>query len=266
MKRLLNALLAKTVMNWRHPFYSLTLFNLSARYVDFCYGDNNFDRNTNGEYRLLRILGPQMKVVFDVGANTGEYASVIQKNNNQAVIHCFEPDPRAFESLKLNKGLTANNFALGDKSGQRHLNLSKKSEHNSFLTNETNSIGSANVMVSTLDEYCRARSITHIDLLKIDVEGWEYHVLQGGKELFGNNGVDYVQFEFSGASREARVFLKDFMDFFGSNGYDLYRIKPLCIEKVTYSPAKERFTLTNYLAIKRTMPLPKELHAKNTDF
>ncbi len=266
MKNLLAFVSKKLFLNWKKPWYSKSLFRFCCLYVDFCYGDNNFDRNTNGEYRIIKILASQIHTMFDIGANIGDYSSEIKKNNPATVIHCFEPDARAFSLIEKKEGLIARNIALGDKPGTLALHLHLKSEHNSFLNTGDSSSKTQNVTVSTLDDYCQKNSITHIDFMKIDVEGWEYLVLQGGRKMFEKGAVDYVQFEFSGASRQARTFLKDFIDFFDTYHYDVYRIKPSSIEKVIYNPAKERFTLTNYLAIKSGIIISKELHAKNTDF
>ena len=266
MKKIINFIIKKIFLNWENPWYSKSLFHFSSLYIDFCYGDNNFDRNTNGEYRILKVLIPNMQTVFDIGANTGDYSFEIKNIKPEVIVHCFEPDSRAFSILKEKRWLIVNNIALGDKSGIQTFHLSNKSTHNSFLDMEENIVESQNVIVSTIDEYCQKNSITHIDFMKIDVEGWEYFVLQGGKNLFEKGSINYIQFEFSGASRQARTFLKDFIDFFDNYKYDLYRIKPLTIEKVIYSPAKERFTLTNYLAIKRSIIPLKELHVQKKDF
>jgi FkbM family methyltransferase len=242
-------------MNRNHPRYSKILFKFCAKYVDFCYGDYDFDRRTNGEYQLLKKIIPTAKVVFDVGANIGDYASEIRKNNPVAIVHCFEPDPRAFLILKEKNGLLVYNTALGNKSGAQALHLSDKSEHSSFVNTEKNSRDSQIVTMSTLDEHCQKNSIHHIDFMKIDVEGYEFFVLEGARELFKNRAIDVVQFEFSGATVYSKTFLKDFIDFFASYGYSLYRVKPLCLEKVIYYPDQERFTLTNYLAVKDGLPL-----------
>lgn len=248
--KLVGKIVMNLFMNRNYPRYSKIIFKFCSKYVDFCYGDNNFDRKTNGEYLLLKKIIPQVKVVFDVGANTGDYSAEIKKHNPEVIIHCFEPDMRAFLILKKKSGLLTYNIALGNKSGIQALHLSNKWEHNSFLNTEENNTNSQNVIVSTLDEHCRKNSIHHIDFMKIDVEGYEFFVLEGGREMFKRKSIDFVQFEFSGTTVYSRTFLKDFMDFFHSYGYSLYRIKPLSIEKVMYYPDQERFTLTNYLAVK----------------
>lgn len=239
-------------MNRRHPRYYRTLFKFCSKYVDFCYGDNDFDRLTNGEYRLLKEITPRTQVAFDVGANIGDYSQEILNIKSDVLIHAFEPDPRAFSELT-KKSVIANNCALGKTVGEAVLHIHKnKTALNSLLDLHADAelLEDRNVKVDTLDSYASSKNIAHIDFLKIDVEGFEFFVLEGGREMFKRKAIDIVQFEFSGATAFARSFLKDFIDFFESYGYSLYRIKPLSIEKVVYYPDQERFTLTNYLAMR----------------
>jgi FkbM family methyltransferase len=246
---MLKTILKRTVLNWNRPFYSEKLFEICKRYVDMWYGDNNFDRKTNGEYRVLMKIVPNATVVFDVGANIGEYAEEILKINPKAEVHCFEPHPTSFNKLK-DIPVHAHNLALSEKEGSMTLFQMERSTHNSFYAAEHNK-GGITVPVSTLDLFCARNKITHIDFLKIDVEGHEYAVLRGAEKMLKDKRIDYVQFEFSGASAAARTFLKDFVDIFDQNGYELYRIRGADIVAVVYRPDCERFTLTNYITIRK---------------
>lgn len=245
----------KTMLNWERPFYSKSLFILCSRYVDLWYGDNNIDRKTNGEFWLLGKLMPNVKTVFDVGANIGVYAKEILRINPSITIHAFEPDPRAYEELK-KLPVRANNFALGERAETKTLYRTPRSTHNSFYVGESDA-DPYEVKVRTLDAYVQEHQIPHIDFLKIDVEGYEFFVLKGASETLSRGIVEYIQFEFSGGTLLSRVFLKDFIDLLDSYGYDLYRIRAKDVQRVNYLPDCERFTLTNYLAIKRGKPIPR---------
>lgn len=250
--KILNSL-AKILMNRKCPRYSKLLFKFCSKYVDFCYGDNDFDRNTNGEYYVLKKIIPRSKVVFDIGANIGDYSLEVKRLNQDVSIHAFEPDQRAFDKLVEKKVGKVNNIALGEKTGEVILNLHQhKTVFNSILDLHSGSelASKITVKVDTIDNYCTSRAIPHIDFMKIDVEGYEFFVLKGAIKMFEKKVIDFIQFEFSGATAISKVFLKDFIDFFDKYGYSLYRIKPLSIEEIKYYPDQERFTLTNYIAIK----------------
>ncbi|OGZ04653.1 MAG: hypothetical protein A2648_00960 [Candidatus Lloydbacteria bacterium RIFCSPHIGHO2_01_FULL_41_20] len=245
----------KIFLNWEHPFYSETLFKFCTKYLDMWYGDNNFDRMTNGEYRFLHFLIPRIKTAFDVGANIGDYSEEMLRINPLLIIHAFEPGQDAFEKLK-KLNVTANNFALGDRDENRLLyREAGKNNHSSFYNLHSDALAPVSVRVTTLDSYCSKNNVAHIDFLKIDVEGFEYSVIKGAEEMLSKKAIDYIQFEFSGATVESRTFLKDFLTLFRKYGYKLYRIKAKSIEMVEYRPDKERFTLTNYLAIKEGLPI-----------
>lgn len=243
----------RLIVNWNNPHYSKLIFKFASKYVDFCYGDNNFDRNTNGEHHVLKCLMPKVKVVFDVGANTGDYASNILSLNKNVKIHSFEPDKKAFDVLSKKGIFKANNVAVGDKKGTIDFYLDNgKTVLNSVIDLPRDEKGSTKVSVPiiTIDEYAKENKIDHIDFLKIDVEGYEYSVLKGTEGLLSKKSIDVIQFEFSGATAYAKVFLRDFIDLLSKYGYNLYRVKPLSIERINYRPDQERFTLTNYIALR----------------
>ncbi len=240
-------------VNWQKPTYSPFLFKLASKYVDFCYGDNNFDRTVNGEERVLKLLMNNAEVVFDIGANIGDYSADILAINDKTKIHAFEPDVRAFSKLSSRGIYKTNNVAMGEKEGTIQFYAhNDKTVLNSVLdlSDSGNDRTVKTVQMSTVDAYSKKYSINHIDFLKIDVEGYEFSVIKGSENMLSRGAIDAIQFEFSGATSYAKVFLKDFIDLFNKYGYTLYRVKPLCVERIVYRPDQERFTLTNYIAIK----------------
>jgi hypothetical protein len=52
------------------------------------------------------------------------------------------------------------------------------------------------VRSSTIDIFCQKRNITHIDLLKIDVEGAEYQVMLGARHMLEQKRIGCCVFEF----------------------------------------------------------------------
>lgn len=258
--KLIHYFLNKTFFNWKHPWYSKYLFRFCNQYVNFCYNDNNFDRNTNGEYWFLKRIIPKVKVVFDVGANSGDYSKSILEINDKVTIHAFEPDTRAFEILKKNIGDKANinNIAMGEKEGEMTLYRHKnKTVFNSLydIHAEGESGDKINIKVSTVDDYCAKEKINHIDFLKIDVEGYEFPVIKGADIMLQKGAIDMVQFEFSGATVESRAFLNDFLKFFAKYNYTLYKLKPFSLEKVEYYTDMERFSLSNFVAIHNNLSI-----------
>ncbi len=82
----------------------------------------------NGEYKFLNQIFSNLsedKLVFDVGANVGNYSSKILEITRKVKIHCFEPVPRTFSSITQKlfevKNVYLNNIALSDKEGKSNM-------------------------------------------------------------------------------------------------------------------------------------------------
>ena len=201
--------------------------------------------------------------VFDVGANIGEYSKKILKINENCKIIIFEPSKRNSRILKKkfknfldkvkveNLGLNSKNgyFKLYyDKLGSPLASLSKRS----FLGSNLKIKGFERVQFTTLKKYLARNKIRNIDLLKLDVEGFELQCLQGAGKYI--NKIKVIQFEFGGCNIETRTFFRDFWCFFSKYNFDLYRISPFSLVKLDkYSENYENFLTTNFIAVNRKL-------------
>ena len=129
------------------------------------------------------------RVIFDVGANIGYTSLYYASMNSTAQIFSFEPHPdifiRAQENIALNTFQNINliNLGLGEK--KEELKLYEVNEHNpgmNRIIREEKAIAFKKINVDTLDQFVTEKNITHLDFIKIDVEGFEYAVINGGKE------------------------------------------------------------------------------------
>ncbi len=139
------------------------------------------------EHRALDgLIRPGMTFV-DVGANIGSYSLyVANKSVNDATILALEPHPRTYQKLLFNfaaNGVATNNV-LQLASGERRSVMQLWSDggsnigHTSLLKAGTsNPKISVDVEVVPLQEILSAQGIENIDVLKIDVEGFEDQVL-----------------------------------------------------------------------------------------
>ena len=246
----------KALFNYERPRYSTFIYHLSRQYVNYYNGDGNANMSTNGEQRFLESMVKDGMVVFDVGANIGEYSDRVLKISKNVAIHCFEPDKDIFDKINLS-GVTKVNRAVSDAVGTRpffrnqtHPALSSFYDMRAETSPAYESVMPVAIETTTLDVYCGERGIKHIDLLKIDVEGHELSVLRGAEGLIESRAIDVIQFEFGHAAIFARTFLKDLFDFFEKYGYEIYKIKPLGLERKEYTPEEERCSYANFIAKK----------------
>ena len=125
--------------------------------------------------------------IFDVGANLGSYSKKVKKvlKNKDLSFFLFEPNNSLNKSLKKATGkfaCTINNFAISDKNGESVFYLNKISSQSSLLR-KRDLVGGlereVDVKTVRLDTYIKNKSITKIDILKIDVEGLEFRITFG---------------------------------------------------------------------------------------
>ncbi len=108
------------------------------------------------------------------------------------------------------------------------------------------------VVVTTADDYAAVHQISHVDLLKVDAEGHELHVLRGAERLLAEERVGLVQFEFGGTNIDSRTFLRDFYELLEPR-YELHRVLGDGVYPIgPYRETSEIFTTTNFLATPRS--------------
>jgi len=126
--------------------------------------------------------------IIDVGANVGDVslhlANMVGPSGN---VFSFEPDPINYRRMKKNLSLnefsniTLNRLGLGNKSGNyRIYNVDERNQGMNRILDSSNKYEkSSEIRVITLDEYVEENCIDRVDLIKIDVEGFEFKVLNG---------------------------------------------------------------------------------------
>jgi FkbM family methyltransferase len=131
-------------------------------------------------------------VVFDVGANIGFYTLQAAASLAGGAIYAFEPNPDAYS--KLVRNIEANRarnihllpYAVGSKQGRAWLRRSERTGLGSIEESSSETGGvRVEVEMVTLDDMVEKHSVTRIDLMKIDVEGYEESVLAGGERAIG---------------------------------------------------------------------------------
>lgn len=262
VRRLIRALAKMAFM--RVPRYCEPLKEFCHKYLDRYNNDNDSDPNTNGEHAFLRrfISATECPVVFDVGANIGEWTSFLVNLSPRAIVHCFEPSRVAYESLAARQWEVKprlNRCALGDRSTIAELQIfGPGSGLNSLY--ERKGVPSAEhsslevVEVITGDDYCRNEAINIVDLVKIDVEGHELQVLLGMKGLLSEKRVEIIQFEYGGCNLDSRTTLADLWTILNKNGYNVYKIWPDYLKILReYRSELDTFRYSNFVAIASTV-------------
>lgn len=181
-----------------------------------------------------RKLGP----IFDVGANVGQTAEWLVRYFPHSPIYCFEPVRSSFEELQRRYGgypnVTLVQNALGSAPGETTIDLSENSELNTLMaggpTQGALSGRRETLQVETIDRFCESRRIEAIDILKLDVQGWELKVLEG---MSLKPRFIYAEVGFRESQRDMQYF-GDFHRHMESAGYDFCGL----YDVFRYGPAK----------------------------
>jgi FkbM family methyltransferase len=143
---------------------------------------------------------PQNGLVVDVGGFRGVTSQWFARRAGQVIT--FEPMPESADSmrqlLKIRaiKNVDVHQIALSDQIGQSELNIYEIKGHNSLgRVNTSKYLRSIQVSTTTLDCFATEHGIDSIDLLKIDVEGFEFEVLSGAVQLLRSKKIKALVFE-----------------------------------------------------------------------
>jgi len=141
-----------------------------------------------------KILKPGMRVI-DVGSHVGYYALLASRLvGDEGMVYAIEPNPRSFlllsYNVKLNgrKNIKLYNLAVGDEDGEIAFCFNIKYSNLSQVLGEDECRSSGGrpikVRVTTLDQLLGEE---HVDVIRMDVEGFEYRILQGARKLLSRN-------------------------------------------------------------------------------
>jgi FkbM family methyltransferase len=194
----------------------------------------------NGPYEG-DILNEFMKVIksgdtcLDVGANIGHHSIFLAKLVGETgKVVAFEPIQRLADQIK--NSAKENNLenlkvivsALGEKNYDTVIHINKYVIGSSSLlpTRYGTDVEKINIKVSKLDDIFSNLNIQKIDFIKIDVEGYEWFVLDGGRETIAAHRPKIV-IEYSPEYyRQNDVTHMDkIIDFLRENNYSIYDIE-----------------------------------------
>lgn len=230
---------------------------------------------TSGEIKVLtNVVGTAFRdlaspVVFDVGANIGDYSLLVKRHLPSAQIYAFEPAQSTFQQLEKHIAAEAGNgnikpFKIGFSDAEKTVELHSytiEGQEVSLLASidlrqptqvvDVKTSVSERIQVQTIDTFCELEGVERIEFLKLDVEGHELAVLRGAQRMLRDRRIKIIQFEFGPANIYSRTFFYDFWSLL-SEDFELYRIVPNGIVPIRYyGEHLEVFLTTNYLAIQK---------------
>lgn len=208
---------------------------------------------------LLPLPRRASPVVFDIGANVGEWTAALLSIAPQAHVTCFEPSQAAFDRLnkrfiqekdvkvlQLGVGkLTEKRLLWADQPGSGLASLTRRRLDHFDLAFSHSEM----VEVVALDDWCFQNSHSP-DVIKLDIEGHELDALAGASNAVSKAFV--VQFEFGGCNIDTRTYFQDFFYYFKKAEFILFRLSPRGLTPIpNYRELDEAFVTTNFYAARR---------------
>lgn len=149
------------------------------------------------------------ETILDVGANVGQFAVVATTCLPKAQVHSFEPISDCFRKLETvavrYPRVRPHNFALGEIETTTDINVSASSGSSSILKFSdsqeriypgTAVAGNESIVVKRLDAVAAKLPIRGRCLLKMDVQGFELHVLKGAEATLSDVSHVYLEVSF----------------------------------------------------------------------
>ena len=189
-------------------------------------------------YRIVAALvGRSAPVVIDGGAHLGDMAERFGALLSRAEFYCFEPDPTLAETLERKFAGSAQvhvvQAALGDVSGKAKFNINVSRPTNSLLPSSESLqpdlkqlcelVEQVEVDVISIDEYCHANSIDRVDVIKLDLQGYDYLALKGATAMLEKARVVLVEVLFEEIYQGCHCF-PDTLNLMIAQGFKLHTL------------------------------------------
>ena len=164
--------------------------------------------NSDNPFKILSKITETQEIitVIDAGASIGKTSKQFTEIFPNANVHAVEPYPPFFKLLKnessKNKKIKVHNFAFSNSNGFKSLTVNNSEGTNSLLPTSKNSQhfygdllttnDKIEVKTFTLDSFLESQNLKYVDVLKLDLQGYELMALQGGAEALKNNKIGII--------------------------------------------------------------------------
>ena len=153
---------------------------------------------------ILNQIKNDNTTFIDIGSNYGAYSIPIAKIKNKINVYCFDPSEKALNQLQDNivlndiKNIKYFNVGVGEKNKTAFFNDEIKNYNNSGSYEISNKYSGKKILINSIDNLIDDDEIIPKKkiIIKMDVEGYEFLVLQGMKKTIKKYDV-FIFFEFS---------------------------------------------------------------------
>lgn len=197
-------------------------------------------------------------LVFDVGANNGNWSCFIRKEYPKSKIFLFEPLP-ACQKIIADMNIPNSELipmAVSSENGLTKLYITQASgisslheRNDSYFADRI--FSAIDVQTVMLDSVIENYNLRNIDFVKMDIEGHELEAMKGARKSLEKGIIKALSFEFGSGNINSRTYFRDFWKFLTPLGYKIYRILPstrLMHIREYYEDCEYFRGVTNYIA------------------
>ena len=222
----------------------------------------------NGELNFIKNPPLPIKVVVDAGANRGDWsANLLSTNTMLDVLVLIEPNPLLLEGLRnrfrKEKCVRIISEALDFRKDKLRLSYPDNADSHATLATqpfrkETNCrYTTAEVHTNTIDSIVEEIEVSSIDLLKLDLEGFDHYALLGGRKALSEGKIKVIQFEVTREWESAGCSPCSTFRLLTGCGFRLYHIRPTGLEHLHNPEQIPHFSLySNFCAIHTSISPP----------
>lgn len=188
--------------------------------------------------QILNVYSFPTRTAVDVGANIGNHSLFFAQKFDKVV--AFEPNQDVFDLLSFNarsqKNIVPICRGIGSKEGVMSIETQEQNSGGSTLVEVSKCSVSREIEMTTLDNLSEV--LDNVDLIKIDVEGFEHEVIDGAKETISKH-KPLIVFE-QGLQKEADIKkLKHLFTNLGYKKFGIVRVSPY----LPFRHSNSRFSL-----------------------
>jgi FkbM family methyltransferase len=200
------------------------------------------NNNRSGDLEFYKDYLKVGDTVVDIGANIGQLAiGAAMIVGDSGVVYAFEPHPDIYSYLTKNIAMNecnqihAYNMAVGNEIGVLCISNKRNDDQNTIVNNQQSGISIKQIKLDEMD-------ITEpkIDLLKVDVEGYEKFVFEGALQVLEKTECVYYE-SWQDHFEKYDCSVMDIQRVLELSGFTIYRFSG----KKCLSPVKEQYNLKN---------------------
>ena len=220
------------------------------------------DFDLNGEKKFIEETMIPLNRVIDGGANQGDWsAKLIQIRPELKDIVLIEPNEQLSQALQTRfqdeSKVTVKCFALDYRKDTLSFAFETKIDAHAHLNFcPKNERQSESVSTRTIDELMKELKWPSIDLLKLDLEGFDHYALLGARQTLAEGKISLIQFEVTRAWEQSGCSPCATFRFLDQLGFDLYFIHLEGLKKINISETPHFSIYSNFCACLRGRKLP----------